>query len=392
VVIGSVPEIVGFVRALVCRDRAELGHADLAQLPAEHWQRSEFESTEFNRRYQLFTLAGQDTMFMYELFSPALISWLCSEVPAGFGFELNDGNLAVFLPGHIEDRGELQSLCSLAASLATRIRAEAMEELPDSQLFRQDEVLADLARGISTLRWERPPASVSDAVFAYREVAARRPWVLGMAALSGLIAAAAAGAVAALVTSLVVAVGAAVVAFVAAFYLTRLVASIRYRFGSVPMQRVAMEAFIREYARSRGLELQDRWSFHSEMRGLPMPGIADHVLAGKLPGTGIDGRFVMFGNAPEMRSRGEEMAWTTDRPLAASGLLARLPAEPGPQASALARLPDQYRLEARGREVLVWRPIQGNMLRTAEGSDNFCRNAGDVIQRLASQGGAPPSA
>jgi hypothetical protein len=123
-----------------------------------------------------------------------------------------------------------------------------------------------------------------------------------------------------------------------------------------------------------------------------MPGIADHVLAGKLPGTGIDGRFVMFGNAPEMRSRGQEMAWTTDRPLAASGLLARLPAEPGPQASALARLPDQYRLEARGREVLVWRPIQGNMLRTAEGSDNFCRNAGDVIQRLASQGGAPPSA
>ncbi len=46
-------------------------------------------------------------VFIHELFSPALISWLCEAVPAGFGFELNDGHLAVFLPGHLEDRDEL---------------------------------------------------------------------------------------------------------------------------------------------------------------------------------------------------------------------------------------------------------------------------------------------
>jgi len=385
VVLGSVPEVVAFVRALVCRDRGELGHADLAQLPAEHWQRSEFESVEFNRRYQLFTLVGQDTMFMYELFSPALISWLCSQVPAGFGFELNDGNLAVFIPGHVEDPADLGNLCSIAESLADRMRAEAVEESPGSELFRQDEVLRDLDRGVSSLSWERPPGSVSEAVYAYREVAARRPWVLGLATLGGILVGAVAGALVALVAGAVPAVAAAIVAFGVAFYLARLIASIRYRFGSVPMQRVAMEAFIREYARSRGLELQDRWAFHSEMRGFPMPGIADHVLAGELPGSGIDGRFVMFGNAPEMRSRGQEIAYTTDRPLAASGLLVRLPAEPGEEASTRVELPDDYQLEVRGPHVLVWRPIQGNLIRTAEGSDNFCVKAGQVLRQLTAR-------
>ena len=385
-VVTSVPEIVAFARALVCRDRSSTGDADLAQLPAERWQRAEFESVEFHERYRLFTLAGEDTTFLYELFSPALISWLCSEVPPGFGFELNDGNLAAFVPGHVQDPGELERLCSMAASLAERIRREAIEELPGSQLFREEEVRRDLDRGISTVTWERPPASVSEAVYAYREVAARRPRVLGVALLWGVAAAAAGGGLAALVAGPIAVIVAAGFAFGVAFYLARLVASIRYRFGRVRMQRVAMEAFIREYARARGLELEDRWAFHSEMRGFPLPGIADHVLAGRLPGTELDGRFVMFGAAPEMRSEGQEIAFTADRPLAASGLLVRMSAEPGDDAVAAAGLPEHYELEARGREVMVWRPIQGNLIRTAEGSDNFCRKAGEVVQRLGRPG------
>jgi hypothetical protein len=386
VVVASVPEIVAFVRALVCRDRSAMGDADLAQLPAERWQRAEFESVEFNRRYRLFTLAGEDTMFLYELFSPALISWLCSEVPPGFGFELNDGNLAVFVPGHVQDPAELERLCSLTASLTERIRREAIEELPGSQLFREEEVRRDLDRGISTVTWERPPASVSEAVYAYREVAARRPRVLGIALLCGVAAAAAGGALGALVAGPIAVIVAAGFAFGIAFYLARLIASIRYRFGRVRMQRVAMEAFIREYARARGLTLEDRWAFHSEMRGFPLPGIADHVLAGRLPGTDLDGRFVMFGAAPEMRSEGQEIALTADRPLAASGLLVCMPAAPGHDAVEAAELPEHYELEARGPDVMVWRPIQGNLIRTAEGSDTFCRKAGEVVQRLSHPG------
>jgi hypothetical protein len=128
------------------------------------------------------------------------------------------------------------------------------------------------------------------------------------------------------------------------------------------------------------------------MRGFPLPGIADHVLTGKLPATGIDGRFVMFGAAPEMRSEGQEIAFTADRPLAASGLLVRLPTEPGDGDVAAAQPPEHYVLEARGRDVMVWRPIQGNLIRTAEGSDTFCRKAGEVILRLEPSVGGSPAA
>jgi hypothetical protein len=388
IVVTSIPEIVPFVRALVCRDRAQLGHADLAQLPAESWQRSEFESVGFNRRYQLFTLVGQDNLFMHELFSPALLSWLSAGVPAGFGFELNDGNLSVFLPGHLEDPKELDGLCSLAASLAARIRKEAMEEEPDSELFREERVQADLAAAIPAVEWDQPPSSVEEAVYAYREVAARRPWVLLVASLWALIAAAVAGALGTLVLSPFAGAGAGILGLLAGFALARLIASIRYRFGSVPMQRVAEEAFVREYARSRALALQNRWAFHSEMRRLAMPGLADHVLLGRLPGSGIDGRFVMFGDAPEMRSRGQEMAFSSDHPLAANAILVRAGRElTRDRAESVAQLPDQYRLEVNGRDLLVWRPIQGNMIRTAAGSDNFCTKAGEVVRRVEAASG-----
>jgi hypothetical protein len=127
------------------------------------------------------------------------------------------------------------------------------------------------------------------------------------------------------------------------------------------------------------------------MRGLPMPGVADHVLAGELPGAGVDGRFVMFGDAPEMRSRGEEIALTADRPLAANGLLIRLAEPPGVDPATVAELPEHYRLEARGRDLLVWRPVQGNLLRTAEGSDDFCAKAGRVAREAASRSGGQPA-
>jgi hypothetical protein len=114
----------------------------------------------------------------------------------------------------------------------------------------------------------------------------------------------------------------------------------------------------------------------------------DHVLSGRLPGSGIEGRFVMFGDAPEMRSRGQEMAFSSDRPLAANAILVRAGRElTRDRAESLAQLPDQYRLEVNGRDLLVWRPIQGNMIRTAAGSDNFCTKAGEVVRRVEAASG-----
>ncbi len=234
------------------------------------------------------------------------------------------------------------------------------------------------------MNWDEPPASVGAAIEAYREVAERRPWVLLVASAWALLAAAVGGAGAMLVFGPLAGVGAGIIAFLSVLALARLVASTRYRFGSVLVQRVGEEAFVREYARSRGLRLENRWAFHSEMRSFPMPGVADHVLAGRLPGTGVEGRFVMFADAAEMRSRGQELALTTDRPLAANAILVRLRDELSEAtAEAVAALPDHYRMEISGRDLLVWRPIQGSLIRTAEGSDNFCAKANGVATRIA---------
>jgi hypothetical protein len=41
---------------------------------------------------------------------------------------------------------------------------------------------------------------------------------------------------------------------------------------------------------------------------------------------------------------------------------------------------------------MVWRPIQGKLIRTAEGSDSFCRKASEVVGRLEVAGGSSPTA
>src|SRR5262249_2571939 len=80
VVVTAVPEGAAFAPALVCRDRGELGSGIPAQLPAERWHGTVLESTVFNRRYRLLTLAGQDPIYVRELFSPSLIAWLAHDV------------------------------------------------------------------------------------------------------------------------------------------------------------------------------------------------------------------------------------------------------------------------------------------------------------------------
>ena len=384
VVLASVPESIAFAPALVCRDRAEMGAADLAQLPAETWEETRLESTAFGERYRLYALVGQDAGWMRELFSPQLIAWLGERAPEGLSFELNEGHLTVALPGHLTGAAELDELCAAAAELEARIRKEADEEDADPDLFHERQELADIGKAIPSVTWPEPPASVSGAVDAYRKVAGRKASVIVGALAWSLVIGAAVGAGFFLIGGLLAAVPAGLLAFVLVFPLARLIRSIRYRFGSVSVTRVALEAWAREYAASRGLTLGDRWAFHAEMRGLKMPGVADHVLAGELPGTGLQGRFVMLGDAPELRSQGREIAITADRPLAASAVLVEAGGDlPADAAEKLGPgLPEEYRVEQDGRHLMVWRPIAGNLIRTSEGSDRFIAKAGEAIREL----------
>ncbi|HVO54247.1 MAG TPA: hypothetical protein VMT37_07530 [Solirubrobacterales bacterium] len=392
IVLASIPEGIAFAPALVCRDRRELGAGTPAQLPTERWQPTELESTIFNRRYRLLSLAGQDAVYVREVFSPSLIAWLAHDVPEGFSFELNERHLVVALPGHLEGEEDLERLRALAAEVARRLREEAEEEGVASGLFDEAEKRAAIAAALTKVSFKQPPASVGAALEAFRHAARWRPTVVlsGLAcALLGFFVGAAAGAL--FYGPLGAAAG--LLTLSGGFALGREIAGYRYSWGPISAQRLALEAFIAEYARSHGLREVDRWRFHSDHRHLPLPGVAAHVMAGPIPGSALGGYFLTLGDAAELRSRGREIAYTTDRPLAAIAVVAELDDEAaaGRVASAAEDFPSPgpgkgFSLERDGATVAIWRPVRGSMLFTANGFDAFRAEAGELLAQVGEDG------
>ena len=107
------------------------------------------------------------------------------------------------------------------------------------------------------------------------------------------------------------------------------------------------------------------------------------MLAGEVPGADVEGLFVMFGDAAEMRSEGVEVALHR-RSAARLQRAGRRPATGRwrRERAERAELPADYRLETSATQLIVWRPIAGNLVRTAEGSDRFRARAGEVVRRL----------
>ena len=383
IVLTSVSESRAYAPALVCRDRGSLGGANPAQLPAERWQQVELESTSFNRRYHLLTLAGQDPGWIRELFSPELIAWLTDEAPGGLSFELNEGNLVVAMPGPPPDESAVENLVEAAADLRARIHAEALEEESDPDLFDESAEVAAVVRTIDEVKWTTPPTSVGAAVERYAEAAKWKPRVVINATFVGAILGALGLGLVSLLGGVLLGLVAGIVIGVMGFTLGQWWGSYRYRWGDVSIQRVALEAWVRGYAQSHKLELVDRWRWHSDHRALPLPGFADHVLAGPIaPDSPVEGWFAMLGDAAEMRSTGQEIAYVSDRPLASSALVVRLEKPPTDEAVKALKLPENYSIEHVGNEVCVWLPIQGNLIRTSKGSDSFRRKAAAVVAVL----------
>ncbi len=384
IVLTTVPETVAFLPALAVRDREELGSGDPEQLPAERWERTELESGLFNERYRLFTLRGQDAGYVRELFTPRLIEWLAAEVPAGFSFELNEGNLAVILPGSLSADEDLEHICGLAAEVAQLVREEAAEEDAGGDVFDESAKIAAVERVLPLVEWPQPPASVQAAIAAYRAVAMRKPSVLLTCLMWFALTVLVVGGALALVTGFpLFGLAAGVISGVAAVVIARPFAAMRYRWGDVSVQRVSLEAFTREYAKAHHLRIENRWRWHAEHRGLALPGFADTVMRGEQPGMPGEGDLAFMADAPEMRSRGEEIAYVTDRPLASSAIVADLGREIPTEVVKALDVPKGYSVETQGSTVCVWRPIDGNLLRTSQGTENFRRKAGAVIGDLA---------
>lgn len=377
-VLTAVPEGVAFAPALVCRDRDALA-ATPAQLPGERWEPIELESTAFAHRYRLLALAGQDQLYARELFSPAFIAWLTEVVPAGFSFELNERFLVALLPGRLEGE-ELDRLCRLAAELARLVREEAGEEGEGSGLFDEAAKLREIEAALGKVRFETPPASVGVALERYRDAARWRPTVLARALFWGLVGFAVVALPAALIFDPLVALVAGAFPAYLGFWIGRLFAATDYRWGrAATVRRLGLEAFRREYAAAHGLHEEDRWRFHSRHRRLPLPGTVASVASGPLPGWEGEASFLTLGDAAELRSRGIEVAFSSERPLAAIAVVAEVGGAERARELGAGEPPAGLRVEADGATVAIWRPVAGNLAFSAREFDEFRAAAGVLL-------------
>lgn len=388
-VLTEVGETRAYAVTIACQRRDGPVASRPVSYPSERWEEVGLESEAFNRRFRLLVLAGQDPGWTMELFSPALIAWLTDRAPAGLGFELNEGWLCVLQPGELADADALAGLCDAAAELVGRLRGEALEESDDPDLLRFDANTKRMDAAVARVSWERPPASAADAIAAYRRVAARSPSVLLVALLAATASLVIGGAVGYMLGGPIGLMLTAVAGAASGWALARTVRTERYRFGgSLSYTWVAIHAFNREYARSRGLERVRIARFHHDNRNLPVRGRAESVQVGPIPGTELSGAYVMLSDAPELRAAGAgSMSAADGRPLSADALVAELPAPP--DAGVIERLepPDGYRITAYDRrKVVVWHPIAGNMTRTLAGCDEFRERAGALLAELTSRG------
>jgi hypothetical protein len=128
VALTEVPECAAFVPELYCQRKSGLEALEkLEDVFRRDKERVELESTALDRRYEIFTAAGQDGNRLRQLFSPAFVVWLAEAPPEKFAFELVGGNLCCYLAGHRKTTAELDILRAAAGTVATRLREEALE-------------------------------------------------------------------------------------------------------------------------------------------------------------------------------------------------------------------------------------------------------------------------
>jgi hypothetical protein len=385
-ILTTATETRAYVTTIACQDRALAGRRAPVKYPGDRWEEVRLESSAFEERYRLLVIAGQDVGWTRELFSPALIAWLTDRAPVGLSFELNEGHLCVFVPGRLQDSGELAALCDRAAELAATIREEALEEGADPDLFRAREATRQMNDAVAEVAWHDPPGSVADAIAAYRKVASRKPRSVAIGLASAVVAMVLGAAIGWVVADAIGLLAGAVAGAALGFQIARVVATQSYRFeGTFSTEWVGINSFNREYASSRGLVRQKKFAFHHENRDLPVPGFADSVQAGPVPGTSHSGLYVMLADSPELRASGRHtMAGDAQgRPLSYDALVVELAGRPTSERFRALDLPPDFRMEAYGGgKVVVWRPIPGNMTRTAEGCDEFRARAGRLIAAL----------
>lgn len=90
-------------------------------------QRVKLESEVLDDKYEIFAGKTQDAVWLRRLFAPTFIVWLTDSAPKKFAFELVAGNLCCYVSGHKKKTEELDEISRATATVAARLREEALE-------------------------------------------------------------------------------------------------------------------------------------------------------------------------------------------------------------------------------------------------------------------------
>lgn len=358
-----VAESLGFVRFLLCRHRSGARTADDARgLGIPKKRRFALESAVVAEHYRIETSDEEDEVWLRELFQPSFVAWLADRAPEELSFELVDGVLCVSVSGHDHEPARLERLVEAATRIAERLRGEAVEDegrAPIAITARAAERAARLRAKLDRVQWPTPPPDARTATRAYLRTAAAEPGPWARALLTGTFLAVAAYVEYSdgdLVEAAAIGVG---MLLLTAYALIRRAAA-----------RYGQEAFVREYARSRGLALEDGRRFHSDHVRLPLPGVASHALRGRFGEAELEAELVLLSDRRH-----------SYRPVHWNLLATRMP---GGEASAAELQAGEYYLTRQEDDVLVFRRGRSPADRSAHALDRFSDEAARIAAELGS--------
>ncbi len=126
--LAEVPECAARLPELFCQRKFGLRALEgLEDAFRRSKQRVKLESEALDERYEIFAAKEQDQVWLRRLFSPTFIVWLSEEAPKKFAFELVDGALCCYVSGHKKSAADLDVVRAASASVAKRLRDEALE-------------------------------------------------------------------------------------------------------------------------------------------------------------------------------------------------------------------------------------------------------------------------
>lgn len=99
-------------------------------------RRVDLESEALDRRYEVLVGENQDEIWTRRLFSPGFVVWLAESAPPKLSFELVDGSLVAFVPGHKEVAERLDALAAATGTIARRLLEESAQTGGSGRLAR----------------------------------------------------------------------------------------------------------------------------------------------------------------------------------------------------------------------------------------------------------------